>query len=132
MKFSPKIYEIPRAVAARVRCAIFVPVKFTVPGTSTRSTFEHVATRSKVHVQLYLSLECREIPLERYSCSRVLEYYLCNTRCFKMYRLLRNALRLLKLLNHMRILSGAGAHCESATSDVWVKAFGGELLFLLF
>ena len=30
MKFFSKIYEIPRAAAARVLCASFVPVKFTV------------------------------------------------------------------------------------------------------
>jgi hypothetical protein len=33
-----------------------------------------------------------------------------------------------KLSNH----SGAGAHGEWATFDVWVEAFGTELLFLLF
>jgi hypothetical protein len=32
--------------------------------------------------------------------------------------------------NYSTILSGTGAHGECATFDVWVEAFGVELLFL--
>ena len=62
--------------------------------------------------------------------------YLCTTGYFKTgvfsiyYR--EMLFDCSKLLNHTHHGSGAGVRGAYATFDVWVEAFGAELLFLLF